>query len=40
MKNLVDRTPVDPNSFFPICFDLTDPEDFENFKEEFMVSKA
>ena len=40
MKTLVDRVAVDPNSFFPICFNLADPEDFEEFKEQFMLTKA
>ena len=40
MKDLVNHTPVDPDTFFPICFDLSDPDDFESFKEQYMVTKA
>lgn len=40
MKNLVQRTSIDSWEIFPICFDLTDPDDFEAFKEKFMLIKA
>lgn len=40
MKQLASRTSVNPDTFFPICFDLTDPDDFEYFKEKFMLIKA
>ena len=40
MKHLVSRTSINPDSFFPCCFDLTDPDDFDAFKEKFMLIKA
>lgn len=40
MKQLLARTSIDPDTFFPKCYDLTDPEDFDSFKEMFMLVKA
>lgn len=40
MKHLFSRTSINPDTFFPICFDLTDPDDFDAFKERFMLIKA
>ncbi|KAL4480394.1 hypothetical protein ABPG74_020910 [Tetrahymena malaccensis] len=40
LRNLVWHENVDIDTFYPRCFDLNDPEDFENFVEEFKSSKA
>ena len=40
MKQLLAWTSIDPDTFFPKCYDLTDPEDFDSFKEMFMLIKA
>jgi len=40
MKELKSRTSIDPDTFFSKCFDLSDPEEFESFKEYYMVIKA
>ncbi len=40
MKSLISWTSIDPDTFFPICFDLTDQDDFDAFKEKFMLIKA
>lgn len=40
MKQLLARTSINPDTFFPKCFDLTDPDDFDAFKEMFMLVKA
>ncbi len=33
-------TSIDPDTFFPKCYDLTDQDDFDAFKEMFMLVKA
>ncbi len=40
MKSLTSRTSINPDTFFPKCYDLTDPDDFDGFKEMFMLVKA
>jgi len=40
MKELKTRTSVDPDTFFSRCYDLSDAEEFESFKEHYMLIKA
>lgn len=40
MKNLIWFNNVDIDTFYPRCYDLNDPEDLENFKEDFKTTKA
>ncbi|CAD8172525.1 unnamed protein product [Paramecium octaurelia] len=40
LNNLIWFNNVDKNTFYPRAFDLSDEEDFENFREEFKLSKA
>ena len=40
INNLIWFHNVDKNTFFPRGFDLTDEEDFENFKLEFKRTKV
>jgi tubulin monoglycylase TTLL3/8 len=40
LKNLVWWNEVDINSFFPKCFDLTDGEETDDFKNEYRFVKV
>lgn len=40
LRNLVWHDIVDIDSFYPKCFDLNDPDDLENFVEEFKTCKV
>ncbi|KRX01880.1 hypothetical protein PPERSA_05719 [Pseudocohnilembus persalinus] len=40
LKNLIWFANIDIDQFYPRCFDLNDPEDYENFLEDFKTTKA
>jgi tubulin monoglycylase TTLL3/8 len=40
MRNLIWFNNVDIDTFYPRCYDLNDPEDIENFTENFKTTKA
>jgi hypothetical protein len=40
LKSLIWWTPVDVNEFFPKCYDLTDGNELEDFKQEYRFQKA
>jgi tubulin monoglycylase TTLL3/8 len=40
LRNLIWFENVDIDTFYPRCFDLNDPDDIENFAEEFKTTKA
>lgn len=40
LKNLIWWNNISVNSFFPKCFDLTENEELDDFKNEYMFIKA
>lgn len=40
LKQMVWWTPVDVDCFFPKCFDLTDGNELEDFRQEYRFQKA
>lgn len=40
LNNLIWFNNIDKNTFYPKAFDLSDEEDYDNFKEEFKKTKA
>jgi tubulin monoglycylase TTLL3/8 len=40
LKQLLWWTPVDVDAFFPKCFDLTDGNELEDFKQEYRFQRA
>ena len=40
LGNLIWWNTIDVNEFFPKCFDLTDGEETEDFKNEFRFNKV
>lgn len=40
LRNLIWFNNVDIDAFYPMCFDLGDPNDYEDFVQEFKCLKA
>lgn len=40
LRNLIWFNNIDIDAFYPICFDLGDPNDYEDFVQEFKCIKA